>query len=179
MNRSAQKSVLELSFAFCVYLKVKFNDKGEICGFHGTFFQDSQKRRISKRSTSISSTAQPRGEEHEEHDLSVPSPDLQESKASPTKSQLEFASRTLLSSHTSSASEKPRNSPRDAEEFLSKLLCERERAKAEERKSLPGSGADSSEKSLKVSVPHRHSGAGREKKERSLRKTESRLSGHR
>ncbi|XP_030915615.1 probable ubiquitin carboxyl-terminal hydrolase MINDY-4 isoform X3 [Geospiza fortis] len=141
--------------------------------------EDPQKRRISKRSMSISSTAQPRGEEHEEHDLSVPSPDVQESKASPTKSHLEFASRTVLSSHTSSASEKPRNSPKDPEDFLSKLLSERERAKAEERKSLPSSGTDSSEKSLKVSVPHRHSVAGREKKERSLRKTESRLSGHR
>lgn len=141
--------------------------------------EDPQKRRLSKRSTSISSTAQPRGEEHEEHELSVPSPDLQEIKASPTKSHVEFASKTVLSSHTSSPSEKPRNSPKDPEDFFSKLLSERERAKTEERKSLPSSGADSSEKSLKVSAPHRHSGAGREKKERSLRKTESRLSGHR
>nr|XP_030120056.3 probable ubiquitin carboxyl-terminal hydrolase MINDY-4 isoform X3 [Taeniopygia guttata] len=141
--------------------------------------EDPQKRRLSKRSTSISSPAQPRGEEHEEHELSVPSPDLQEIKASPTKSHVEFASKTVLSSHTSSPSEKPRNSPKDPEDFFSKLLSERERAKTEERKSLPSSGADSSEKSLKVSAPHRHSGAGREKKERSLRKTESRLSGHR
>uniref|UniRef100_A0A8C9MUG7 Ubiquitin carboxyl-terminal hydrolase MINDY n=1 Tax=Serinus canaria TaxID=9135 RepID=A0A8C9MUG7_SERCA len=153
--------------------------RGMMAGPVASSPEDPQKRRISKRSTSISSPAQPRGEEHEEHDLSVPSPDLQDSKASPTKSHLELASRTVPSSHTSSPSEKPRNSPKDPEDFLSKLLSERERAKAEERKSLASSGADSSEKSLKVSVPHRHSGAGREKKERSLRKTESRLSGHR
>ncbi|XP_050827577.1 probable ubiquitin carboxyl-terminal hydrolase MINDY-4 isoform X4 [Serinus canaria] len=153
--------------------------RGMMAGPVASSPEDPQKRRISKRSTSISSPAQPRGEEHEEHDLSVPSPDLQDSKASPTKSHLELASRTVPSSHTSSPSEKPRNNPKDPEDFLSKLLSERERAKAEERKSLASSGADSSEKSLKVSVPHRHSGAGREKKERSLRKTESRLSGHR
>ncbi|XP_063272894.1 probable ubiquitin carboxyl-terminal hydrolase MINDY-4 [Prinia subflava] len=136
--------------------------------------EDPQKRRLSRRSTSISSTAQPRGEEQEEQDT-----DLQESRASPTKSSLEFASKTVLSSHTPSASEKPRSSPKDADDFLSKLLAERERAKTEERKSFSSSGADSSEKSLKVSAPHRHSGAGREKKERSLKKSESRLSGHR
>ncbi|XP_014112261.1 PREDICTED: protein FAM188B isoform X3 [Pseudopodoces humilis] len=141
--------------------------------------EDAQKRRLAKRSTSFSSTAQPRGEEHEEHELSVPSPDLQEGKASPAKPNVEFASKALLSSHTTSASEKPRSSPKDPDDFLSKLLSERERAKTEERKTLPSSGADSSEKSLKVSAPHRHSGAGREKKERSLKKTDSRLSGHR
>ncbi|XP_066057792.1 probable ubiquitin carboxyl-terminal hydrolase MINDY-4 isoform X2 [Chamaea fasciata] len=136
--------------------------------------EDPQKRRLSRRSTSISSTAQSRGEEQEEHDT-----DLQESKASPAKSNAEFASKAVLSSHTSSASEKPRNSPRDPDDFFSRLLSDRERAKTEERKSLPSSGADSGEKSLKVSAPHRHSGAGREKKERPLKKTESRLSGHR
>ncbi|TRZ13273.1 hypothetical protein HGM15179_013831, partial [Zosterops borbonicus] len=136
--------------------------------------EDPSKRRLSRRSTSTSSTAQPRGEEQEDHDT-----DLQESKASPTKSSVEFASKAVLSSHTSSASEKSRNSPKDPDDFFSRLLSERERAKTEERKSLPSSGADSSEKSLKVSAPHRHSGTGREKKERSLRKTESRLSGHR
>uniref|UniRef100_A0A8C3TJL7 Ubiquitin carboxyl-terminal hydrolase MINDY n=1 Tax=Catharus ustulatus TaxID=91951 RepID=A0A8C3TJL7_CATUS len=139
--------------------------------------EDPQKRRLSKRSTSISSPAQPRGEEQEEHELSVPSPDVQENKASPPNCNVELASRTLLSSHPSSASDKPRSSPKDPDDFFSKLLAERERAKAEERKSLPSS--ESSEKSLKVSVLHRHSGAGREKKERSLKKAESRLSGHR
>lgn len=163
--------MLELSFAFLCLFK---GGKILICGFHGTCFQDPQKRRISRRCTSISSTAQPRGEEQEEHDT-----DLQESRASPTKSNVEFAPKAVLSSHTSSASEKPRNTPKDPDDFLSKLLSDRERAKTEERKSLPSSGADSSEKSLKVSAPHRHSGAGREKKERSLKKTESRLSGHR
>lgn len=163
--------MLELSFAFlCLFKDVKIL----ICGFDGTYFQDPSKRRLSRRSTSTSSTAQPRGEEQEDHDT-----DLQESKASPTKSSVEFASKAVLSSHTSSASEKPRNSPKDPDDFFSRLLSERERAKTEERKSLPSSGADSSEKSLKVNAPHRHSGAGREKKERSLRKTESRLSGHR
>ncbi|KAF4800200.1 hypothetical protein TURU_046923 [Turdus rufiventris] len=139
--------------------------------------EDPQKRRLSKRSTSISSPAQPRGEEQEEQELSVPSPDVQEIKASPPNCNVELASRTLLSSHTSS--DKARNSPKDPDDFFSKLLSERERAKTEERKSLPSSGAESSEKSLKVSGPHRHSGAGREKKERSLKKAESRLSGHR
>ncbi|XP_010393109.3 probable ubiquitin carboxyl-terminal hydrolase MINDY-4 isoform X3 [Corvus cornix cornix] len=154
--------------------------KGMMAGPVASPPEDLQKRRLSKRSTSISSTAQLRGEGHlEEQDLSVPSTDFQESKASPTKSNAEFTSKTLPSSHTSSASEKPRNSPKDPDDFFSKLLSERERAKTEERKSLPSSGADSSEKSLKVSAPHRHSGAGREKKERSLKKTESRLSGHR
>ncbi|XP_066169797.1 probable ubiquitin carboxyl-terminal hydrolase MINDY-4 [Sylvia atricapilla] len=137
--------------------------------------EDPQKRRLSRHSTSIScSTAQPRGEEQEEPDT-----DLQESKASPTKSNVEFASKAVLSSHTSSASEKPRSSPKDPDDFFSRLLSDRERAKTEERKPLPSSGADSSEKSLKVSAHHRHSGAGREKKERSLKKTDSRLSGHR
>lgn len=148
-----------------------------ICGFHGVYFQDPQKRRLSKRSTSISSPAQPKGEEQEEQELSVPSPDVQEIKASPPNCNVELASRTLLSSHTSS--DKARNSPKDPDDFFSKLLSEKERAKTEERKSLPSSGAESSEKSLKVSGPHRHSGAGREKKERSLKKAESRLSGHR
>lgn len=154
--------------------------KGMMAGPVASPPEDPQKRRLPKRSTSISSTAQLRGEGHlEEQDLSVPSTDFQESKASPTKSNVEFASKTLPSSHTSSASEKPRNSPKDPDDFFSKLLSERERAKTEERKSLPSSGAENSEKSLKVSAPHRHSGAGREKKERSLKKTESRLSGHR
>ncbi|XP_056340994.1 probable ubiquitin carboxyl-terminal hydrolase MINDY-4 isoform X2 [Oenanthe melanoleuca] len=153
--------------------------RGMMAGPVASSPEDPQKRRLSKRPTSISSPAQPRGEEHEEQDLSVPSTDLQESRASPTKCKVDFPAKALLSSHTSSASEKPRSSPKDPEEFFSRLLSERERAKTEERKSLPGSGADSSEKSLKVSAPHRHSGAGREKKERSLKKAESRLSGHR
>ncbi|XP_039921416.1 probable ubiquitin carboxyl-terminal hydrolase MINDY-4 isoform X2 [Hirundo rustica] len=136
--------------------------------------EDPQKRRLSRRSTSISSAAQPRGEEQEEQDT-----DLQEIKASPTKPSVECAPKAVLSSHTSSASEKPRNNLKDLDDLFSKLLSEKERSKTEERKSLPSSGADSSEKSLKVSAPHRHSGAGREKRERSLKKTESRSSGRR
>ncbi|NWS56700.1 MINY4 hydrolase, partial [Chunga burmeisteri] len=141
--------------------------------------EDLPKRRLSKRSTSISSTAQFKGEEHEENDPSVPSTDFQESKGSSTQVNIEFASKSISSSHTSSASEKLRNIPKDTDDSFAKLLSERERTKTEERKSIPSFGTDSSEKSLKVSAPHRHSGAGREKRERSLRKNESQLSGHR
>ncbi|KAF1495305.1 putative ubiquitin carboxyl-terminal hydrolase MINDY-4, partial [Megadyptes antipodes antipodes] len=141
--------------------------------------EDLQKRRLSKRSSSISSTAQFKGEEHEENDLSVPSTDFQESKGSSTQVNMEFASKTMSSSHTSSASEKLRNISKDTDDSFAKLLSERERTKTEERRSVPSFGTPSSEKSLKVSVPHRHSGAGREKRERSLKKNESRLSGHR
>ncbi|KAM9287794.1 putative ubiquitin carboxyl-terminal hydrolase MINDY-4 [Cariama cristata] len=141
--------------------------------------EDLPKRRLSKRSTSISSTAQFKGEEHEENDPSVPSTDFQESKGSSTQVNMEFASKSISSSHTSSASEKLRNIPKGTDDSFAKLLSERERTKTEERKSIPSFGTDSSEKSLKVSAPHRHSGAGREKRERSLRKNESQLSGHR
>ncbi|NXA14654.1 MINY4 hydrolase, partial [Sapayoa aenigma] len=139
--------------------------------------EDPHKRRLSKRCSSMSSTAELKGEEHEEHDLSVPSTDFQESKGSPTQGNVEFASKTV--SHTSSASEKLRNIPKDTDDFFARLLSERERTKTEERKSVSSFGADSNEKSLKVSASHRHSGAGREKRERSLKKNESRLSGHR
>ncbi|KAK0682955.1 MINY4 hydrolase, partial [Pygoscelis papua] len=141
--------------------------------------EDLQKRRLSKRSSSIGSTAQFKGEEHEENDLSVPSTDFQESKGSSTQVNMEFTSKTMSSSHTSSASEKLRNIPKDTDDSLAKLLSEGERTKTEERKSVPSFGTHSNEKSLKVSVPHRHSGAGREKRERSLKKNESRLSDHR
>ncbi|NWH27550.1 MINY4 hydrolase, partial [Grus americana] len=133
-----------------------------------------QKRRLSKRSTSISSTAQLKSEEHGENDLSFPSADFQESKVN-----MEFASKTMSSSHVSSASEKLRSIPKDKDDFLAKLLSERERTKTEERKSVPSFDTDSNEKGLKVSASHRHSGAGREKRERSLKKNEIRLSGHR
>nr|XP_009506787.1 PREDICTED: protein FAM188B [Phalacrocorax carbo] len=141
--------------------------------------EDLQKRRLSKRSTSISSTAQFKGEEYEDNDLSVPSTDFQESKGSSIQVNMEFASKTMSSSHTSSASEKLRNILKDTDDSFAKLLSERERAKTEEGKSVPSFGTDSNEKSLKVSAPHRHSGAGRENRQRSLKKNESRLSGHR
>ncbi|XP_027551329.1 probable ubiquitin carboxyl-terminal hydrolase MINDY-4 isoform X3 [Neopelma chrysocephalum] len=153
--------------------------RGMMAGPVASSPEDLQKRRLSKRSTSISSTAQLKGEEHEEHDLRVPSTDFQESKGSPTQVNVEFASKTVPGSHTSSASEKLRNVPKDPDDFIARLLSERERTKTEERKSVPSFGTDSSEKSLKVSAPHRHSGSGREKRERSLKKSESRLSGHR
>ncbi|XP_051624312.1 probable ubiquitin carboxyl-terminal hydrolase MINDY-4 isoform X2 [Manacus candei] len=153
--------------------------RGMMAGPVASSPEDLQKRRLSRRSTSISSTAQVKGEEHEEHDLRVPSTDFQESKGSPTQVNVEFASKTVPGSHTSSASEKLRNVPKDPDDFIARLLSERERTKTEERKSVPSFGADSSEKSLKVSAPHRHSGSGREKRERSLKKSESRLSGHR
>ncbi|XP_027589253.1 probable ubiquitin carboxyl-terminal hydrolase MINDY-4 isoform X2 [Pipra filicauda] len=153
--------------------------RGMMAGPVASSPEDLQKRRLSRRSTSISSTAQVKGEEHEEHELRVPSTDFQESKGSPTQVNVEFASKTVPGSHTSSASEKLRNVPKDPDDFIARLLSERERTKTEERKSVPSFGTDSSEKSLKVSAPHRHSGSGREKRERSLKKSESRLSGHR
>ncbi|NWZ55376.1 MINY4 hydrolase, partial [Haliaeetus albicilla] len=153
--------------------------RGMMAGPVASSPEDLQKRRLPKRSSSISSTAQFKGEEHEENELSVPSTDLQESKGSSTQVSKEFASKTMSSSHTSSASEKLRNIPKDTDDSFAKLLSERERTKTEERKSVPSFGTDRSEKSLKVSGPHRHSGAGREKRERSLKKNESRLSGHR
>lgn len=91
---------------------------------------------------------------------------------------MELASKTVSSSHTRTASEKLRNNPKDTDDFCAKLLSERERTKTEERKSAPGFGTDSNEKGLKVSIPHRHAGAGRERREKTLKKNESRLSGH-
>ncbi|XP_032858752.2 probable ubiquitin carboxyl-terminal hydrolase MINDY-4 isoform X2 [Tyto alba] len=153
--------------------------RGMMAGPVASLPEDPQKRRLSKRSTSISSTAQLKGEEHEENYLSVPSTDFQESKGSATQLNMEFASKTMSSSHTSSDSEKLRNIPKDTDDSLAKLLSERERSKTEERKSVLSFGIDSNEKSLKVSAPHRHSGAIREKSERSLKKNETQLSGHR
>ncbi|XP_009642358.1 probable ubiquitin carboxyl-terminal hydrolase MINDY-4 [Egretta garzetta] len=153
--------------------------RGMMAGPVASSPEDPQKRRLSKRSTSISSTAQFKGEEHEENDLSVPSTDFQESKGFSMQVNMDFASKIMSSSHTSSASEKVKNIPKDTDDSFAKLLAERERTKTEERKSVPSFGTDSNEKSLKVSAPHRHSGAGREKRERSLKKNESRLSGHR
>ncbi|XP_014800669.1 PREDICTED: protein FAM188B isoform X1 [Calidris pugnax] len=153
--------------------------RGMMAGPVASSPEDLQKRRLSKRSTSVSSTAQLKGEEHEENDLSVPSTDFQGSKGSSTQVNMKLASKTVSSSHTSSASEKLRNIPKDTDDSFAKLLSERERTKTEERKSVPSFGTDSNEKSLKVSASHRHSGTGREKRERSLKKNESRLSGHR
>ncbi|NWI59646.1 MINY4 hydrolase, partial [Calyptomena viridis] len=151
--------------------------RGMMAGPIASSPEDLHKRRLPKRCSSISCTAQLKGEEHEEHDLSVSSTDFQESKGSPTQFNMEFASKTM--SHTSSASEKLRNIPKDTDDFFARLLSERERTKTEERKSVSSFGTDSSEKSLKVSASHRHSGAGREKRERSIKKNENRLSGHR
>ncbi|NXE07589.1 MINY4 hydrolase, partial [Lophotis ruficrista] len=153
--------------------------RGMMAGPVASSPEDLQKRKLSKRSTSISSPAQFKGEEHEENDLSVPSTGFQESKGSSTQVNTEFASKTMSTSHMSSASEKQRNIPKDTDDSFAKLLSERERTKTEDRKSVPSLGTDSTEKSLKVSAPHRHSGAGREKRERSLKKNESWLSSHR
>ncbi|NXE46625.1 MINY4 hydrolase, partial [Casuarius casuarius] len=169
--------------------------RGMMAGPIASSPEDLQKRRLSKRSISISSTGQFKGEEHEKNDpsVSVPGTDFQEGKGSSTQStsffsshgdsalkgNMEFSSKTLSSSHTSSASEKLRNFPKDTDDAFAKLLSERERTKAEEKKSIPSFDTDSNEKSLKVIAPHRHSGTGREKRERSLKKNESRLSGHR
>ncbi|XP_037242675.1 probable ubiquitin carboxyl-terminal hydrolase MINDY-4 [Falco biarmicus] len=153
--------------------------KGMMAGPVASSPEDLQKRRLSKRSTSISSTARFKGEEHVEDDPSVPSTDFQETKGSSTQVNMEFASKTISSSYTSSASEKLRHIPKDTDDSFARLLSERERTKTEERKPVPSFGTDSSEKSLKVSAAHRHSGTGKEKRDRSLKKSESRLSGHR
>ncbi|XP_010015438.1 PREDICTED: protein FAM188B [Nestor notabilis] len=153
--------------------------RGMMAGPVASSPEDLQKRRLSKRSTSVSSAAQFKAEEHEGSDPSVPSTDFQESKASSTQVNMGFTSKAVSSLHTSSAFEKLRTVPKGTDDSFAKLLTERERTKTEERKSLPSFGTDSNEKSLKVSAPHRYSGAGREKRERSLKKNESRLSGHR
>ncbi|XP_030346768.1 probable ubiquitin carboxyl-terminal hydrolase MINDY-4 isoform X2 [Strigops habroptila] len=153
--------------------------RGMMAGPVASSPEDLQERRLSKRSTSITSAAQFKAEEHEGSDLSVPSTDFQESKGSSTQANMGFTSKAMSSLRTSSAFEKLRTGPKDTDDSFAKLLTERERTKTEERKSLPSFGTDSNEKSLKVSAPHRHSGAGREKRERSLKKNEIRLSGHR
>ncbi|XP_062424736.1 probable ubiquitin carboxyl-terminal hydrolase MINDY-4 isoform X2 [Rhea pennata] len=167
--------------------------RGMMAGPIASSPEDLQKRRPSKRSVSISSPGQFKGEEHEKNDRSVPSPDFQESKGSSTQStsyfsshsdnalkgNTEFSAKTLSSSHTISASEKLRSFPKDTDDFFAKLLSERERTKTGERKSIPSFDTDSNEKSLKMNALHRHSGTAREKRERSLKKNESWLSGHR
>ncbi|NXK47336.1 MINY4 hydrolase, partial [Chauna torquata] len=153
--------------------------RGMMAGPVASSPEDLQKRRLSKRSISISNTAQFKGEKHEGNDLSVSGADSQESKGSSTQVNTEFASRTLSSSHMISASEKLRNIPKDTDDSFVKLLSERGRTKTEERKPVPSFCTDSNEKSLKVSASHRHSGNGREKRERSFKKSESWLSGHR
>lgn len=145
---------------------------------YGISLQDQQRRR-SKRSTSISSTALLKGEKHEENEPSAPKVDSQDNKGCSAQVNPEIASRTLSSSHVSSASEKLRSISKDTCDSFIKLLSERGRTKMEERKSLPSFCTDSGEKSLKVSALHRHSGTGREKRERALKKSESWLSGHR
>ncbi|NXN20851.1 MINY4 hydrolase, partial [Nycticryphes semicollaris] len=153
--------------------------RGMMAGPVASSPEDLQKRRLSKQSASISNTTQFKGEDCEENDLSVPSTDFQGTKGFSMQVNMKFASKTMSNSHTSSASEKLRNVPKDTDDSFAKLLSERERTKTEERKSLLSFGTDSDEKSLKVSAPHRHSGTGREKRERLLKKNESRLSGHR
>ncbi|NXJ64987.1 MINY4 hydrolase, partial [Rostratula benghalensis] len=153
--------------------------RGMMAGPVASSPEDLQKKRLLKQSASISSTAHFKGEDCEENDLSVPNTDFQGTKGSSMQVNVKFASKTMSNSHTSSASEKLRNVPKDTDDSFAKLLSERERTKTEERKSLLSFGTDSDEKSLKVSVPHRHSGTGREKREKSLKKNESHLSGHR
>ncbi|NXU52825.1 MINY4 hydrolase, partial [Turnix velox] len=153
--------------------------RGMMAGPLASSPEDLQKRRLSKRSTSTSSTGPLKGEEQEENYLSVPSTDFQESKECSTLINMKLASKAMSSSHTSSASEKLRNTSKDKDDPFARLLSERERTKTEERKSILSFGTDSNEKSLKVSTFHRHSGGGREKRERSVKKNESRSSGHR
>ncbi|NWX96137.1 MINY4 hydrolase, partial [Nothoprocta ornata] len=167
--------------------------RGMMAGPTANAPEDLQKRRLSKRSISTSSTGQSKGEEYAKNDLSVPSTDFQESKGPSTQStsslsshsdgalkgNSEFSSKPSSSSHTSAASEKLRHFPKDPEDSFARLLSERERTKMEERKSIPSFDVDSNEKSLKGNAPHRHSGPGRDKRERSLKKNEIWLSSHR
>ncbi|XP_040521435.1 probable ubiquitin carboxyl-terminal hydrolase MINDY-4 isoform X5 [Gallus gallus] len=152
--------------------------RGIMAGPGASSPEDLHKRK-SKRSTSISTTAPLKGEKHDGNDLSAPKVDSQENRGSSAQVNPEIASRTLSSSHVSSASEKLRTISKDTCDSFIKLLSERGRSKMEERKTVPSFCADSGEKSLKVSAPHRHSGTGREKRERALKKSESWLSGHR
>ncbi|KAM9025771.1 putative ubiquitin carboxyl-terminal hydrolase MINDY-4 isoform 1-T1 [Ara ararauna] len=153
--------------------------RGMMAGPVASSPEDLQKRRFSKRSTCVSSTAQFKAEEHDGSDLSVPRTDFQESKGSSAQVNMGFTSKAMSNLHTSSAFEKLRTVPKDTHDSFAKLLTERERTKIEERKSLLSFGTDSNEKSIEVSAAHRHSGAGREKREKSLKKKESRLSVHR
>ncbi|XP_039379136.1 probable ubiquitin carboxyl-terminal hydrolase MINDY-4 isoform X5 [Mauremys reevesii] len=166
--------------------------RGMMAGPTASSQEDSVKRRLLKRSSGINSTMQFKEEDHQKNSSEVLTSDFQEIKGISTESMsylsshnvsglkvdTEFSSKISSNSYTTSVSEKLRHTPKDTADPLAKLL-ERERTKVEERKSMASFDIDTSEKTLKLSVLHRDSEAGREKRERSPKNNENRLSGRR
>ncbi|XP_030405831.1 probable ubiquitin carboxyl-terminal hydrolase MINDY-4 [Gopherus evgoodei] len=167
--------------------------RGMMAGPTASSQEDSVKRRLLKGSSGINSTMQFKEEDHQKNSSEVPTSDFQEIKgistesmnylsshnASGLKVDTEFSSKISSNSYTTLVSEKLRHTPKDTADPLAKLVSERERTKVEERKSVASFDIDTSEKTLKLSVLHRHSEAGREKRERSPKNNENRLSGRR
>ncbi|XP_032620560.1 putative ubiquitin carboxyl-terminal hydrolase MINDY-4 [Chelonoidis abingdonii] len=167
--------------------------RGMMAGPTASSQEDSVKRRLLKQSSGINSTMQFKEEDHQKNSSELPTSDFQEIKGTSTESlsylsshnasglkvDMEFSSKISSNSYTTSVSEKLRHTPKDTADPLAKLLSERERTKVEERKSVASFDIDTSEKTLKLSVLHRHSEAGREKRERSPKNNENRLSGRR
>nr|XP_042715718.1 probable ubiquitin carboxyl-terminal hydrolase MINDY-4 isoform X3 [Chrysemys picta bellii] len=167
--------------------------RGMMAGPTASSQEDSVKRKLLKRSSGINSTMQFKEEDHQKNSSVVPTSDFQEIKGTSTESMsylsshnasglkedMEFSSKISSNSYTTSVSEKLRHTSKDTADPLAKLLSERERTKAEERKSMASFDIDTSEKTLRLSVLHRHSEAGREKRDRSPKNNENRLSGRR
>ncbi|XP_027684663.2 probable ubiquitin carboxyl-terminal hydrolase MINDY-4 [Chelonia mydas] len=167
--------------------------RGMMAGPTASSQEDLVKRRLLKRSSGINSTMQFKGEDHQKKSSEMPTSDFQEIKgtsresmsylsshnASALKVDMEFSSKISSNSYTSSVSEKLRHMPKDTADPLAKLLSERERTKVEERKPMASFDIDTSEKTIKLNVLHRHSETGREKRERSPKNNENRLSGRR
>uniref|UniRef100_A0A674IS03 Ubiquitin carboxyl-terminal hydrolase MINDY n=1 Tax=Terrapene triunguis TaxID=2587831 RepID=A0A674IS03_9SAUR len=133
----------------------------------------SLKRRLLKRSSGINSIIdfqEIKGTSTESMSY------LSSHNTSSLKVDMEFSSKISSNSYTTSVSEKLRHTSKDTADPLAKLLSERERTKVEERKSMASFDIDTSEKNLRLSVLHRHSEAGREKRERSPKNNENRLS---
>uniref|UniRef100_A0A674IVD9 Ubiquitin carboxyl-terminal hydrolase MINDY n=1 Tax=Terrapene triunguis TaxID=2587831 RepID=A0A674IVD9_9SAUR len=164
--------------------------RGMMAGPTASSQEDSVKRRLLKRSSGINSIMQFNEEDHQKNSSVVPTSDFQEIKGTSTESMsylsshntsslkvdMEFSSKISSNSYTTSVSEKLRHTSKDTADPLAKLLSERERTKVEERKSMASFDIDTSEKNLRLSVLHRHSEAGREKRERSPKNNENRLS---
>ncbi|EMP29428.1 hypothetical protein UY3_13471 [Chelonia mydas] len=167
--------------------------RGMMAGPTASSQEDLVKRRLLKRSSGINSTMQFKGEDHQKKSSEMPTSDFQEIKGTSTESMsylsshnasalkvdMEFSSKISSNSYTSSVSEKLRHMPKDTADPLAKLLSERERTKVEERKPMASFDIDTSEKTIKLNVLHRHSETGREKRERSPKNNENRLSGRR
>ncbi|KYO47020.1 protein FAM188B [Alligator mississippiensis] len=166
--------------------------RGMMAGPTASSQEDSLKRRpLKQRFSSISSTLQFKGEHS--HSSNLPNGDFQESKVTSVqsignlcphndtamKADVELSSKTSSGSYRSSAMEEIRNIPEDTDDPFAKLLSERERSRVGERKSMPSFDTEPGEKTLKLNMFHRHSGSGREKRERSLKKNESQLPGPR